>query len=164
MQLASYAYMFNFYQLLSTSECDCYGLGSNNQYLCDVESGQCDCKPNVVGGSCDRCKPGYYDIESGEGCEPCSCDLLGSTDIQCGEDGSCECREGYFGAKCNECPVNQYYHPSQGCTPCNCNPEGSDSMQCDESGQCHCKGTVQGKQCDTCPRNMVNIEEGCVSK
>ncbi|XP_063686656.1 laminin subunit gamma-1-like isoform X2 [Bolinopsis microptera] len=145
------------------AKCDCDPDGSNNMYLCDIENGQCDCKPNVVGHRCDSCKPGYYDLASGDGCEACECDLLGSSDLQCSEDGSCLCNAGYFGMKCNECSAGHYYDPIVGCAPCNCNAEGSESQQCDSDGQCDCKGTVQGKQCDICPSNMFDISEGCLN-
>ena len=61
------------------------------------------------------CKPGYYDLASGDGCEACECDLLGSSDLQCSEDGSCMCNAGYFGMKCNECSSDHYYDPIVGC-------------------------------------------------
>ncbi|KAL5250259.1 hypothetical protein ACHWQZ_G016108 [Mnemiopsis leidyi] len=145
------------------TKCDCDPDGSYNQYLCDIENGQCDCKPNVVGHRCDSCRPGYYDLSSGNGCAACDCDLIGSSDLQCNEDGTCTCNPGYFGEKCNECSATFYYDPIVGCAPCNCNPEGSESQQCDSTGQCQCKGTVQGRQCDTCPPNMFDINEGCLN-
>lgn len=37
--------------------------------------GHCYCKPNVEGQSCDRCKPGFFDLQQGNpaGCQACFC-------------------------------------------------------------------------------------------
>ena len=42
---------------------------------CDTDSGQCDCKQNVEGQRCDRCKSGhfYIDLDNEFGCTPCFC-------------------------------------------------------------------------------------------
>ena len=31
---------------------------------CAVETGKCDCKQNVEGQKCDRCKPGHFEVSS----------------------------------------------------------------------------------------------------
>ena len=41
--------------------CSCNDTGSNSS-SCEENGGQCSCKPNVDGLSCDRCKPGFYDF------------------------------------------------------------------------------------------------------
>lgn len=33
---------------------------------CDQMTGQCKCKPHVIGTNCNECEPGYYDIDSGQ--------------------------------------------------------------------------------------------------
>lgn len=67
-------------------ECVCELLGTNRSVgLCDKNTGQCPCLPNVVGLSCDRCKENHWKIASGEGCEPCDCDPVGSYSEQCNE-------------------------------------------------------------------------------
>lgn len=38
--------------------CDCDRLGST-QTTCQSFGGQCACRPNVIGRTCDRCKSGY---------------------------------------------------------------------------------------------------------
>ena len=44
-------------------------MGSNNPGECDRYSGQCSCKPNVIGRTCDHCKPNYFNFTSGQGCQ-----------------------------------------------------------------------------------------------
>lgn len=52
---------------------------------CDHETGQCPCLPNVLGRECDRCGSNHWKIASGEGCEACACDPVGSYSDQCNE-------------------------------------------------------------------------------
>lgn len=50
--------------------CQCYPYGTNETgfgpLICDQFTGQCQCKPHVIGTNCDTCEPGYFDIISGE--------------------------------------------------------------------------------------------------
>ena len=41
--------------------CDCNPQGSLD-FACADYGGQCKCKPNVIGRSCERCAPGYYNF------------------------------------------------------------------------------------------------------
>ncbi|GCC31496.1 hypothetical protein chiPu_0009954 [Chiloscyllium punctatum] len=56
-----------------TTDCTCDWRGSAGGQ-CDA-NGQCHCKPNVQGRTCDTCRPGYFYLsaESKEGCLPCFC-------------------------------------------------------------------------------------------
>jgi coxsackievirus/adenovirus receptor len=67
-------------------ECVCNLLGTDNDVEpCDRQTGQCPCLPNVVGLSCDQCKPNHWKIASGTGCEECACDEVGSYSDQCNQ-------------------------------------------------------------------------------
>lgn len=67
-------------------ECVCHILGTNSSAgNCDPTNGQCHCLPNVSGLRCDACNLNHWKIASGEGCEACACDPLGSISPQCNE-------------------------------------------------------------------------------
>ena len=45
--------------------CSCDERGSvNNNPSCDVVTGKCRCKANVEGDRCDRCKPGFFNLQT----------------------------------------------------------------------------------------------------
>lgn len=68
------------------SECVCNILGTNQTIgVCDHETGQCPCLPNVRGEECNSCEINHWKIASGEGCEPCACDSIGAYSEQCNE-------------------------------------------------------------------------------
>lgn len=47
--------------------CGCDSLGSEG-IQCDVDSGQCTCKPGVIGLKCDKCAPNHFGLDS-NGCK-----------------------------------------------------------------------------------------------
>ena len=49
--------------------CDCNVVGSNNPGQCERNGGQCSCKPNVIGRTCEACRPDYFNFNSSRGCE-----------------------------------------------------------------------------------------------
>ncbi|KTG04379.1 hypothetical protein cypCar_00038956, partial [Cyprinus carpio] len=53
--------------------CSCNPAGSTQE--CDVQTGRCQCKENVDGFNCDRCKLGYFNLDpqNPQGCTPCFC-------------------------------------------------------------------------------------------
>ena len=59
------------------TECNCYADGIMDDGICQrlqnasTPVGQCNCKINVEGRTCDRCKEGYFNLVSSniEGCE-----------------------------------------------------------------------------------------------
>ncbi|XP_057674386.1 laminin subunit gamma-3 [Corythoichthys intestinalis] len=53
--------------------CDCAPGGSVG--ACSPLDGSCHCKDNAEGGSCDRCKPGFFNLQENNpaGCQPCFC-------------------------------------------------------------------------------------------
>ena len=48
--------------------CNCSIVGSNNPEQCERNGGQCSCKMNVIGRTCDACRPDYFNFTSGQGC------------------------------------------------------------------------------------------------
>lgn len=64
--------------------CDCNVLGTNQTVQhCDRFTGQCPCLANVRGQYCEDCIENHWKIASGEGCEACNCDPVGSMSEQC---------------------------------------------------------------------------------
>jgi len=62
--------------ILGCKECMCDPKGSyHSPARCNPINGKCDCKDNVEGQNCDRCKPGYFDLDQKhpEGCLQCFC-------------------------------------------------------------------------------------------
>uniref|UniRef100_A0A8C4W938 Cadherin EGF LAG seven-pass G-type receptor 2 n=1 Tax=Gopherus evgoodei TaxID=1825980 RepID=A0A8C4W938_9SAUR len=60
----------NHYRPLASDSCllcDCYPTGSLAR-LCDPETGQCQCKPGVIGRRCDRCDNPFAEVTA-NGCE-----------------------------------------------------------------------------------------------
>lgn len=45
----------------SAKQCNCHPAGSYNQQ-CDDNTGQCNCRPGVIGLKCDSCAVGYWGI------------------------------------------------------------------------------------------------------
>lgn len=54
--------------IFSFAGCNCSVVGSNNPHQCARNGGQCDCKTNVIGRTCDACRPDYFNFTSGYGC------------------------------------------------------------------------------------------------
>ncbi|XP_030015975.1 laminin subunit alpha-3-like isoform X2 [Sphaeramia orbicularis] len=81
---------------------------------CEQKSGQCHCKSNACGHTCDTCKDGYFMLQKRNyfGCQGCQCDVGGAVGMTC-EDmtGQCQCRKNVVGRKCTE-PAPNYFFPS----------------------------------------------------
>ena len=82
-------------EVLETGECG--QLVNGNILLvtrpdCDTLDGDCHCKQNVEGRSCEKCKPGYFQIERDNefGCTPCFC---------YGHTSQCHMADGYVRSK-----------------------------------------------------------------
>ncbi|KAF8777898.1 Laminin subunit gamma-1 like protein [Argiope bruennichi] len=149
--------------------CNCYPVGTEKRdpesdvLICNYATGQCPCKPNVEGKHCDTCAEGYWNLVSGEGCEPCQCDPIGSLNRTCDiTTGQCQCRPGVMGQKCDQCMSLHYGFSPEGCKRCECDQIGSTSLQCDPYGQCPCRPNVEGRRCDRCKENTHNKAAGCV--
>ncbi|XP_015787110.1 laminin subunit gamma-1-like [Tetranychus urticae] len=150
--------------------CGCYKTGTlvvkdengKDLVLCDPRSGQCECKPNVMGRQCDQCMEGYWDI-SDNGCKSCDCNIIGSYNRTCDQfTGKCYCRPGIMGTKCDQCEPYHYGFSEKGCQKCDCDRTGSKSLQCRENGQCECIANVEGRRCERCRENKFNRTAGCI--
>ncbi|KAM4556041.1 laminin subunit gamma-1 [Fundulus diaphanus] len=135
--------------------CSCSPLGTvDQQTSCSQVTGQCPCLPNVAQRDCSACLLGYFNLQSGDGCERCDCNPIGSTSGECDIfTGQCECHPGVTGLHCDRCEVNFFSFSSSGCKPCDCDPEGSLSGQCKEDGRCECRPGFVGARCDMCEEN-----------
>uniref|UniRef100_A0A8D0G1X2 Laminin EGF-like domain-containing protein n=1 Tax=Sphenodon punctatus TaxID=8508 RepID=A0A8D0G1X2_SPHPU len=50
--------------------CNCNPYGTlNQQTSCNQVTGQCECLPHVTEQDCSACEPGFYNLQSGRGCE-----------------------------------------------------------------------------------------------
>ncbi|XP_012861133.1 laminin subunit gamma-1 [Echinops telfairi] len=97
--------------------CACNPYGTMRQQSdCNPVTGQCECLPHVTGRDCSACDPGFYNLQSGQGCERCDCHALGSTNGQCDiVTGQCECQPGITGQRCERCEVNHFGFGPEGC-------------------------------------------------
>lgn len=148
-------------------QCSCYAPGTeqdeNGISQCDQVTGLCHCKRNIIGRDCGECQPGYFNIMSGNGCENCMCDPVGSYNSTCDRfTGQCFCKPGVIGLHCDQCAVYHYGFASEGCKTCECDESGSKGFQCDQNGQCPCNDNVEGRQCDRCKENKYGRHIGCV--
>ncbi|XP_046558158.1 uncharacterized protein LOC124267286 [Haliotis rubra] len=76
--------------------CDTKGTKEASGLVCDVGTGQCDCKQNVQDRQCGQCKDQFYDLSMNNaiGCSPCQCHTMGTSNTTCdkGSSGQCQCR------------------------------------------------------------------------
>ena len=72
---------FNYFIRLCL-ECSCNQVGSYGND-CQNITGQCSCKPNVIGRICSDCAENTFNFGSGNGCELCQCNMPGSVSQQC---------------------------------------------------------------------------------
>ncbi len=150
--------------------CECFELGTYTDISgvvkqCNLDNGQCECRPNVKNRKCNECKNGFWNILSGQGCEECKCNPLGSFNQTCDfVSGQCFCRPGVQGLKCDTCQPNWYGYSDQGCTKCECNQFGTElnALQCDDTGKCSCRENFAGVKCEKCAENRYNFTSGCL--
>ncbi|GFO21134.1 laminin subunit alpha-3 [Plakobranchus ocellatus] len=95
-------------------ECGCYIPGTlTDVNRCDMETGQCECKTYVTGRNCDRCRPGFYNLQEKNpfGCQGCNCNRGGSlSDICDPVTGQCRCKQRVTGRRCDQ-PLSGYFVP-----------------------------------------------------
>jgi hypothetical protein len=103
------------YCLVIVSECRCNPYGSTGR-TCHRNTGNCFCRANVMGRACDRCTDGFWNLETGTGCQSCDCNAGGSRDGNCSAyTGQCNCKTGVSGTKCDQCVDGFYGFSSNGC-------------------------------------------------
>lgn len=108
----------------------------------------------MEGRRCDQCRHGFWNFteENPDGCQACSCNLLGTYENQgCNVySGECTCKRYVTGRDCDQC-LPEHWGLSEardGCKPCDCDPGGSYDNNCDVvSGQCKCRPHVTGRTC-----------------
>ncbi|CAI2351123.1 unnamed protein product [Caenorhabditis sp. 36 PRJEB53466] len=142
------------------SSCECNQCGSS---YCDNRSGGCECKTNVEGDSCDRCKPDHWGFSKCQGCQACHCGTAAFS-TQCNvESGQCTCRPGAVGMRCEHCEHGYWNYGEHGCDKCDCEADLSMGTVCDvRTGQCHCQEGATGSRCDQCLPSYLRIPTyGC---
>ncbi|XP_065337904.1 laminin subunit alpha [Cloeon dipterum] len=124
------AYTYGFDPIIGCEECNCNRLGVNRFNLqCDLETGSCDCKENVVGRTCDHCEAGHWYFPD---CATCNCDLRGTTPEICDQTTAmCHCKENVQSASCDYCidgTFNLKASNPAGCSKCFCFGKASRCM------------------------------------
>jgi laminin gamma 1 len=101
---------------MSVSGCDCHPEGAMKTQ-CKMITGKCKCAPLVVGKQCNKCQYGFWNINSGSGCESCQCDPVGSFDNDCDDvTGECRCKPGVSSTSCSDCMAGYWGFSPRGCT------------------------------------------------
>ncbi|XP_053308878.1 laminin subunit alpha-5 isoform X2 [Spea bombifrons] len=114
---------FGCHALIGCEECDCskVGLQNTTEPGCDVRTGQCTCKENIMGRRCEKCATGYYGYPN---CKPCDCNRSGTEPSVCDPiSGQCHCKENVEGTTCDRCRLGTFYldpENPKGCTRCFC--------------------------------------------
>uniref|UniRef100_A0A8C7J465 Laminin, beta 2 (laminin S) n=1 Tax=Oncorhynchus kisutch TaxID=8019 RepID=A0A8C7J465_ONCKI len=115
-----------YFLLYASPECTCSFLGTEHtqctardECVCQRATGQCQCLPNTIGLTCDHCKPNYWNLASGRGCEAfCDCDPRGIETSQCDQkSGHCVCQQGVSGVRCDQC-ARGFSGQFPNCQPC----------------------------------------------
>lgn len=134
--------------------CNCDYEGSTS-FECDPFGGQCQCKSNIIGRTCDACRTGYYGFPD---CKPCDCP---SSSLCERDTGACICPPHVTGEKCDKCePYSYGFDHYFGCELCNCNSLGvqNNELQCDiNNGTCACGPNIEGRMCDKCFNGHFNF-------
>lgn len=126
------------------TKCNCSPCGTES---CDPHTGQCRCKPGVMGPQCQRCEDGSFGFNSCSGCRHCDCDASAALVQPCDpQSGQCACQPGVNGPNCKQCAPGFWDYGPDGCKKCDCV-----GGHCDpRTGECRCPDGMTGKQCDSC--------------
>ncbi|XP_064422528.1 laminin subunit beta-1 [Latimeria chalumnae] len=148
--------------LHSCRQCTCNLQGTLDSHCtqdgcyCDRVTGNCPCRPNVIGRNCDQCAPNHWDFSQGPGCQPCACNVVHAVAPSCNMfTGQCHCQPGFGGRDCSKCQENFWGNPERECKACDCDINGVETLQCNHStGQCYCREGVTGPICNQCARGF----------
>ena len=70
----------------------------------------------MIGKNCSSCPATYWNVASGNGCEKCKCNSIGSVDEFCDlNSGQCNCKKGVAGRQCELCATGHYQFSKNGC-------------------------------------------------
>uniref|UniRef100_F7GGL1 Laminin subunit alpha-5 n=1 Tax=Monodelphis domestica TaxID=13616 RepID=F7GGL1_MONDO len=114
---------FGCHPLIGCEDCNCSrpGVEELTDPGCDLDSGQCKCKPNIIGRRCDACAPGFYGYPN---CRRCQCFEAGTVAGVCDPiTGQCHCKDNVEGLRCDQCRVGTFSLDAtnpKGCTRCFC--------------------------------------------
>ncbi|KAJ8668735.1 hypothetical protein QAD02_010398 [Eretmocerus hayati] len=108
--------------ILGCEQCECSPEGVlGGDVQCDLFSGRCSCKPNVIGRQCDECAAGHYGFPR---CDKCDCDARGTRPDVCDKlSADCLCKANVHGAACDLCKegmFNLQLSNDAGCSECFC--------------------------------------------
>lgn len=62
--------------------CNCNSAGSLEEN-CNQTTGQCLCAENVTGRTCNKCRVGYWGLQTQNQCMKCDCCVNGTVASQC---------------------------------------------------------------------------------
>ncbi|XP_054012773.1 laminin subunit alpha [Hylaeus anthracinus] len=113
---------YGFHPIIGCEECNCSPVGVvDGDMQCDLLTGSCRCKENVVGRQCEKCRSGYSQFPH---CEACDCDVRGTTADICDQyTAECYCKPNVQGSACDVCKegtFNIQERNEDGCTKCFC--------------------------------------------
>lgn len=127
---------------------------------------------------------GYWNLNSGRGCQVCGCDSTGALNGTCNPTtGACYCLPGIGGQACDRCLPGYFGFSASGCRGkinsiswfryCSiiylnirleCEPCNKPGHVCDpDTGRCVCPTGTEGPQCQTCTTGTWNYNplKGC---
>ncbi|XP_065183672.1 laminin-like protein epi-1 [Sycon ciliatum] len=159
----------NFFNLQASNAdgcepCNCFEPGTTTGQACDMTSGQCNCKANVNGRTCNMCNETFFGLDANnvDGCMPCECNPLGSSSDVCDMDtGDCVCTStNITGRQCDRCIETSFNFPT--CSDCECFLAGQvdRTNRCDNmTGVCiNCKQNVDpSNKCEMCSDNFYDL-------
>ncbi|XP_046433556.1 laminin subunit alpha [Neodiprion fabricii] len=113
---------YGFDPIIGCEDCNCDPNGViDNDLQCNLYNGNCNCKVNVIGRQCDKCRPGYAEYPY---CIECECDIRGTTaDICDQKTAECFCKSNVQGSGCDVCAEGTFdiqLNNPNGCTKCFC--------------------------------------------